>query len=387
MRDAFLAPLARRPGRGRPGSPIPGPGRPGAASAGEQGRPGPDGRRSRRRLLRTVPGAGLLLVACAALQAGTGYLGLVLADSGAVSPAAHGTGHDAEWLGHAWVDGRKGPADVAALAAALRTTGIHDLFVHSGPLRDDGTLDPALLPRARWLTAALHAAAPAVRVQAWLGAHPVPEHLHLDAPATRANLLASVRQVLADGYAGVHLDFEPVDDGNPDLLAVLHAVHAVTRQQHALLSVSAIHTQPVPGPATLLNLLPGRWVVWSDGYLHRVAGEVDQVALMAYDTGLPTRAGYGGYVRRVTAGALAAVPARVTLFIGVPAYHDRRLTHHEAAETVAAALRGIRLALGAHPPRRDFGVAIYVDFAATPADWASYRRDWADAGAASRPAG
>ena len=34
------------------------------------------------------------------------------------------------------------------------------------------------------------------------------------------------------------------------------------------------------------------------------------------------------------------------------------------------------MALGDHPARREFGVALYVDFAATPADWAGYRRDW-----------
>ena len=99
---------------------------------------------------------------------------------------------------------------------------------------------------------------------------------------------------------------------------------------------------------------------------------------MAYDTALLTEATYGGYVRRQTEVALAAVPATVELFIGVPAYHDENGTHHRAAETVAASLRGIRLALGAHPPKRRFGVALYVDFAATPQDWSSYHHDWAD---------
>ena len=83
-------------------------------------------------------------------------------------------------------------------------------------------------------------------------------------------------------------------------------------------------------------------------------------------------------MRRATEGALATVPANVTLFIGVPAYHDEHLTHHRHAETVAAAVRGVRLALGARPPARDVGVAMYVDFAATPEDWDSYHRDWAD---------
>jgi len=32
--------------------------------------------------------------------------------------------------------------------------------------------------------------------------------------------------------------------------------------------------------------------------------------------------------------------------------------------------------LGDDPPDRDVGVAMYVDFAATDSDWASYRADW-----------
>ena len=59
-----------------------------------------------------------------------------------------------------------------------------------------------------------------------------------------------------------------------------------------------------------------------------------------------TQSTYGGYVRRSTEVALAAVPASVTLFIGVPAYHDDNLYHHRRVETMDVALRGVRLALG-----------------------------------------
>jgi hypothetical protein len=104
--------------------------------------------------------------------------------------------------------------------------------------------------------------------------------------------------------------------------------------------------------------------------------EVDQVALMAYVTALFTSSAYSGYVRRATEVALAAVPAGVGLLIGMPAYHDHRLTHDDRAETVAAAIKGVRLALGGAAPAREFGVALYVDFAATDADWAAYRSGW-----------
>jgi hypothetical protein len=302
---------------------------------------------------------------------------LLAKDSGAPDPAARSSGHDAEWLGHAWVDGRKGQPDVDTLAAALRGTGIRDLFVHAGPFRDDGTLGPGLRRRASWLTGALHAALPGVRVQAWLGAHPVPGQLRLDSPGTQERVLAAVRQVLDDGFDGVHYDFEPVDDGNADLVRLLRDTHPLTRQRHAVLSLSASFLAPLPGLATGAVLLPGRMALWSPGYLHHLASQVDQVAVMSYDTWLWTQSTYSGYVRHSTEQALAAVPSDVALLIGVPAYHDDNLRHHRGAETMPAALRGVRLALGAHPPRRDFGVAVYVDFTATPADWASYHHDWA----------
>jgi hypothetical protein len=86
-----------------------------------------------------------------ATRLAAGCVALLLEDSGTPNAAARGSGNDAGWLGHAWVDGRKGQPDIDMLAAALRGTGIPDLFVHAGPFRDDGTFDTGLRPRARWL--------------------------------------------------------------------------------------------------------------------------------------------------------------------------------------------------------------------------------------------
>lgn len=352
----------------------------GDGAAGDAaGRPPAPATRSRtRRCLRRAGTALAAIGGCVAIVLAASWVALDVEGSGTPSATTRGSGHDAEWLGHAWVDGRKGQSDVDALAVALRRTGIHDLFVHAGPLRNDGTLDPGLIPRARWVVGALHAALPGVRVQAWLGAHPVPGQLRLDSSVTRALIIGTVSQVLDDGFDGVHYDFEPVEDGNPDLPALLSATHELTRSRGRALSLSASYLAPLPGTATAAALLPGYLAVWSPGYLHRLAGHVDQVAFMAYDTSLLTRDTYAGYVRHATELALRAVPVAVTLFIGLPAYHDDTMHHRPGVETVPAALRGVRLALGTHPAPRAFGVAMYVDFAATAADWTSYRRDWAD---------
>jgi hypothetical protein len=62
--------------------------------------------------------------------------------------------------------------------------------------------------------------------------------------------------------------------------------------------------------------------------------------------------------------------------MGVPAFHDDNPGHHAAAETITAALRGVRLGLSDEASRQRFGVALYVDFAATDADWRAYRDGW-----------
>ncbi|WP_051450618.1 hypothetical protein [Actinospica robiniae] len=296
------------------------------------------------------------------------------------SAVARSTSHDALWLGHSWVDGRENEADAAALALQLRGTGITDVFVHVGPLNDDGTLDPAKAPRAEWFVDQIRTSIPSVRVQAWLGDEVEPVGaMNLEDPAVRAHIVASARAVMARGFGGVHLDLEPIGDADPGYLALLSAVEPVVHAAGGVLSVSGEQVEPVPGMRWAMEAVAGRDAWWSVGYLHQVAERVDQIALMTYDTELWSESAYAGYVRDETERALAAVPKNVALLIGLPAYHDMHsLGHSSSAETVGAALRGVKLALpDGTPTDRRFGVALYVDFAATPADWSAYDSQWA----------
>jgi hypothetical protein len=339
-------------------------------------------RRQPRWRRRTLLSVTALLTAAVTFVGAIG-VALFVEGSGSPSPAARSTGHDALWLGHAWVgwpasDDRAGKtdADFAALVALVRSSGIKDLFVHDGPFDMDGTLDPARSPGAARFVAAVHRELPGVRVQAWLGQDVGRSQLRLNDPATRGRIVAGVAAALDLGFDGVHFDFEPVADGDEGFVSVLTASHAVISARHALLSVSVPQVEPVGGWRWPGDLLAGHPKWWSQGYLRRVAGQCDQVAVMAYDTALPTAWAYRGYVARQTQVTLHAVPPGVGLLIGVPAFHTHDPGHWDFAETMRAALAGVRLGLGAHPGGREFGVALYVDFAATSDDWAAYRTDW-----------
>jgi hypothetical protein len=292
----------------------------------------------------------------------------------------HTRNRDALWLGHAWVDGRKKDADVTALARRLQGTGIRDLYVHSGPLEHDGTLPRSVYPRARWFIDAVHEKLPGVRVQAFLGdvlATEGPDGMRLDNPGTRAAVVRSARQVLDTGYEGIHLDLEPMPSGDRDYLTLLDSLRRETRSRDAQLSVAAHQIDPLPALHTVFGLFTDHPKWWSQEFFGQVARRVDQIAVMSYDTAQPLESTYGGYVAQQTSLALEVTPASTDLLMGLPFYWESNFDHWGHAETVPAAVRGVRLGLSrTDADRANFGVALYIDFAATEADWRSYKADW-----------
>lgn len=299
---------------------------------------------------------------------------LTLQFTGTPASWAKTTGHDALWLGHAWVDGRRTEKDVRKLAERLRKTGVRDVYLHSGPFDSDGALPAANHPKAadflKWWRAEL----PEVRVSAWLG-QKVDGVLDLDDPASRQRVLDGARAIMALGFDGVHYNFEPIGDGDTDFLDLLAKTRAVVGD--GLLSTSTPQIEPFPLTRPVARAVIGHDKYWSPDYFRQVASLTDQVAIMTYDSYLPFPAMYGGYVVRQGTLALDLVPEQKTLLIGAPAYHDHDVGWGDEAESVKDAARGARLALTAYGRQRErFGLALYVDFAATEEDWDEYREFW-----------
>ncbi|MET8568454.1 glycosyl hydrolase family 18 protein [Streptomyces sp. NPDC004783] len=331
----------------------------------------------RRRRLRRVALVLLLVLLVPVLAAETA---LRINYTGDLADGTRTRDRDAMWLGHAWVDGRRTDADLAALARRLEDTGIRDLYVHTGPLEHDGTLRESLYPKARRLVDAVHRELPGVRVQAFLGdvlATEGPDGMRLEKAATRAAVVRSARQVLDAGYDGVHLDLEPLHSGDRNYLSLLDDLRAVTRAAGAQLSVAAHQIDPLPAFHSVWGTVTGHPKWWSQEFFGQVARRVDQIALMSYDTMQPLESLYGGYVAQQTSLALEATPPTTHLLMGLPFYHENRFGHWNHAETVSAAVRGVRLGLSrTDPGRARFGVAAYIDFAATEEDWTAYREGW-----------
>ncbi|MFE2434928.1 hypothetical protein [Streptomyces sp. NPDC059409] len=363
-----------------------------AAADGEDGPPGPPapdnesstggagGKPKKKKRLRRTRRTALAVLLVLLLPLLTAETALRINYMGDPADGTHTRDRDAMWLGHAWVDGRKKDADLTALARSLKTTGIRDLYVHTGPMEHDGTLPESLYPRARWLIDGVHRELPGVRVQAFLGdvlATEGPDGMRLDRAATRAAVVGSARQVLDAGYDGVHLDLEPLHSGDRNYLSLLDDVRAVTRARDAQLSVAAHQIDPLPALHSVFGLFTEHPKWWSQEYFGQVARRVDQIAVMSYDTAQPLEGTYGGYVAQQTSLALEVTPPTTHLLMGLPFYHESNFDHWGHAETVAAAVRGVRLGLSRTDADRElFGVAPYIDFAATDTNWKEYRDGW-----------
>ncbi|MCD9143425.1 hypothetical protein [Streptomyces albireticuli] len=337
--------------------------------------------RVRRPSKRLVTRLALVLTAVLVLPLAVAGSALRAAYAGSPSEEAVTRGKDAIWLGHAWVDGRKGDAELAGLKRKMAGTGLRDLYVHTGPLEHDGTLPAKVYPSASWLIDAVHRELPGVRVHAWLGDKVVRKGegdagLRLDSAPARAAVVASARQVMGAGFEGVHLDVEPVRTGDASFLTLLDGLRPAVRSAGGVFSVAAQQIDPVPSMHRAARAAGSpKW--WTQKYFGQVARRVDQIAVMSYDTGLPLESLYGGYVARQTALALQVTPRDTDLLMGLPFYHTDSWGHHARAETAAAAVRGARLGLSREDRDRErFGLALYVDFAATDADWRAYRNGW-----------
>ncbi|MGW8722667.1 hypothetical protein ACWGNR_25640 [Streptomyces althioticus] len=346
-----------------------------------QPQPAPESAKKRRRpwvrrVRRTVLVLALvLIVPLAAVETAlrVNYMG---------DPAdgTHTRNRDAMWLGHAWVDGRKKDADVTALAGRLRDTGVRDLYVHTGPLEHDGTLPTSVYPRARWFIDAVHRELPGVRVQAFLGdvlANGGPEGLELSDAATRAEVVRSAGQVLDTGYEGVHMDLEPLHSDDEHYLDLLDDLRKLTKDREAQLSVAAHQIDPLPHLHSVAGLVADHPKWWSQEFFGQVARRVDQIAVMSYDTARLFESTYGGYVAQQTSLALEVTPPTTHLLMGLPFYYENNPSHWGHAETVAAAVRGARLGLSRTDPDRElFGLAPYIDFAATETNWKEFEDGW-----------
>jgi hypothetical protein len=317
-------------------------------------------------------------VGAATAAAGAALLYFAYAPAGDSAPHPFNHDRNAVWLEHRWLERPHPAPEMRALFTKLHERGIAYVYPHLIPFSPAGDLPPSDREQMRAFLSAAREAAPDIKVLPWIGGlragyrRQRPGTIELDDLAQRQRMVAEIRGLIDEGFDGIHLNVEPVDDGNVEFLALLRAMRPAVAPGHVF-SVAAIRPAPVGLPRA-----PN--FAWSPEYYGRVAASVDQLVIMSYDTALPTPSLYRRYVQWATssvAGALDASGSQARVLMGVPTYEPYGFMHRAGVETPENALLGVVAGLRGLGAGGTFeGVALYAEWTSAEADWAVYERIW-----------
>jgi hypothetical protein len=327
---------------------------------------------TKRRRLTLLGVAGGLAIALAI----AGHLALSLPPEDR-APHPFNQDRNAVWLEHRWLEKPQPVPEMESLLTTLSRRGVQYIYPHLSPFESSGRLPPHSREQMRLFLQVVHRVAPEMKVLPWIGGVRVgnrrmrPGTIDLPDLGQRQRIVAECRGLIDEGFDGVHVNIEPLNDGNDDYLALLHALRNAVGT-NKLLSVSATRPAPLTLPMT-------RNFVWTAPYYRRVAAAVDQIVIMVYDTGLPTAALYRRYVSYAAHFMTATLgdEKRVRVLLGVPTYDETGLMHRAGVETLDNALLGVVSGLRGKGEGGTFeGVALYAEWTTGSEEWAAYEQIW-----------
>lgn len=285
---------------------------------------------------------------------------------------------NAVWMGHRWIEGDVDEGEIASQLQFLAKHGIGYLYVHVGPLGSDGRIPEERYRSAPRFIRIAKQASPSVKLLAWIGQieRSGGGILDLRHVATRRNVAEEAAAFTRDlGFDGVHIDIEPVLDGNADYLDLLELTERSIDDDKLLSTVAHVWVPEAFMPPLLRQVYqPG--AAWSDRFFREVDKRVDQIAVMVYDTASPWPYVYTQFVKFQTSHILNTVSSAEVL-IGVPTYKRATWSHHPDAENIESGLQGVIAGLNSSNKIDNFaGVAIYPLWETSDADWETFRRLW-----------
>ena len=255
-----------------------------------------------------------------------------------------------------------------------------DLYAHAGPLDANGSVPPELIEHVDEFLAAMERHAPGVRVHAYLGQ--IEDRgggiLDLDDEQVRVEIVRTAEDFLELGFDGIHYDIEPVYPGDTRFLDLLDRTSELTQRHDALLSVALEQAAFSRPTGAIIGFVWPSYHNPSMGFLEDVAERVDQVAIMTYDSHLPTESLFGAHMAWQTERVVEAVGDEVTVFMGVPTHDGSPLQRYSWAENVSSGVRGVRKGLDRVDDERsrNVGIAIFAEWTTSQDEWDAYREQW-----------
>jgi hypothetical protein len=287
---------------------------------------------------------------------------------------AFNSGHNAVWLGHKWVGELKTKSEIQDLVNTLKKHDIDTVFLHSGPLEIDGTVDPDTYKYALAFLENAKLFSDDIQYQAWLGQ--LRSEIDLSDSDVRKNI-ADQSFIMTEilGFDGIHFDIEPVWDEDMDFIKVLEETDSKISSDKKI-------------SVALAEYIPSS-VIWFAGGIHEfnnynsevnftnVAKYADQIAVMVYDTSIDRDWLYRWLVKEQTIQTTHLLK-NTELFIGIPAYEDVKDSFNPEVENIGNALSGVIAGLNNIRSNEDSfaGVAIYSYWEISEDEWNTYDELW-----------
>jgi hypothetical protein len=293
-------------------------------------------------------------------------------------PGAFDRGDNALWMRRHWMhEGPTGP-EVAALVESLKARGIRRIYPFLGPMDREGWpgwrsktgLVRYVPERAGAFLAEIHRLAPEIQVIPWTGGN-LNTDVQLQDEKQRRGFVSHAQRLIELGADGVHLNVEPLKSGTAAYIEFLREIKAAIGKHR--LSVAAY-----PPPTAFQ---PDSEVHWELSFMREVCKSTDEIAVMAYDTGITSAQDYEKTLSAWTRQLAATLPPPsgrgCEWLMGVSAYDDDKDYHRPDVETIEHSLNGIVAGLrGIKIPSNFRGVAIYASFTADERKWAVYDQVW-----------
>ena len=294
------------------------------------------------------------------------------------------TGDNAAWLRHKWFSEKKSDEEIEALVGKLRGMQIKTVFIHVGPLDSHGRIPKYSLKI--WLDnfKKIKTIAPDVRVFAWLGGlnqlsyGKADDTLNLEDDIVLNSVAQSAMEMMVlCHFDGIHYDIEQIPDNDPGFLKLLHFTRL--KISKAPLSVATPHIAPSDEVAGIIRRrIYYSAPVWSPSYYHAVARQVDEIVLMAYDSGSLTPAMYKKYMINQVKNICNSISGRKCGFwVGIPSYDEKTVSHKPGAENISNAIQGTIMGLERTPDRKNFkGLSIYALWTTDEKEIEEFRKLW-----------
>ncbi len=285
-------------------------------------------------------------------------------------------GHNAIWISHQWVGEEKELYEVQELISNLEKNQIDTVFVHAGPLQEDGNIDEDRYAYAVDFLDKAKKVSDKIEYQAWLGQ--LRQKIDLDDPNIRHNAVnQAIIMTQIIGFDGIHYDVEPVWDGDEGFISLLEETREAIPKDKKI-SVALAEFVPKSFIWLVEKIHTFENYNTEINYLN-VAKYADQIVVMVYDTGINHNWVYRRLVKEQTIRTTNLLSDK-EVFIAIPLYEDVKEGFNPEIENVENGLYGIIDGLNDIRSEVDnfAGVALYPYWTTDRNEWKSYHDIWLD---------